>query len=102
MKKHKRDMPSEGRSMLDMGFTPAGGGGAAGLSTDAEMDIEESASFILNMDQPDECVAAHTEEKHGDLLVVVNQVGEYLSSTHDAIIFSRPSTSEIIKYSYLR
>jgi hypothetical protein len=63
MKKHKRDAPSEGRSLLDMGFTRAGGSGAAGLSTNAEMEIEESASLRLNMEQPDESVAAHTEQR---------------------------------------
>ena len=46
-----------------MGFTRAGGSGAIGLSTDAEMEIEESASLRLNMEQPDESVAAHTEQR---------------------------------------
>ena len=63
MKKHKHDLPSEGKSLLDMGFTRAGGSGAAGLSTYAEIEIEESASLRLNMEQPEESVAIHTEQR---------------------------------------
>ena len=33
MKRHKRDVPSEDKSLLDMGFTRAGGSGAAGFSS---------------------------------------------------------------------
>ena len=43
-KKHKVEMPSEGRSLLDLGFTVGARRECAALSTDGELETHESAT----------------------------------------------------------
>ena len=58
-KKHKVEMPSEGRSLLDLSFTIGSRREAVAISSDGELENQESATPCTStMEQPRDHVAA--------------------------------------------
>ncbi len=57
-------MPSDGKSLLDLGFTVGARRDCAALSTDGELETQESATLDTStMGQPRERVASHSAQR---------------------------------------
>ena len=63
-RKHKGEMPSEGMSLLDLGFTLVARREDAAISSDGELENEESATPCTStMEQPHDHVAAQPKHR---------------------------------------
>ena len=110
-KKHKGEIPSEGRSLLDMGFTLGARREAAAMSSDGELGNQESVTpGTSTMEQPRERVAAQTEQRPprvatstitSDAIVKVSMppkqtLFSLVSKTLDAVIESNASAEKLL------